>query len=44
MISVNLPPKADLEEVTGFLNEQAGLQWEYADPRHDEVDSEGQAG
>jgi len=37
MISINLPAKVDLDEVTSFLSEQSGLQWEYADPTYDEV-------
>lgn len=37
MISINVPPKVNLREVTDFLTEQHGLQWEYADPTYDEV-------
>jgi hypothetical protein len=37
MISINVPPSVDLEEVTGFLSERSGLQWEYADPTYEEV-------
>jgi hypothetical protein len=37
MISINVPPRVDLEEVTGFLTEQSGLQWEYADPTYEET-------
>jgi hypothetical protein len=37
MISINVPPRVDLEDITGFLTEQSGLQWEYADPTYEEV-------
>src|SRR5437660_6129345 len=37
MVSINVPPRKDLDEVTEFLSEQPGLQWEYADPTYDEV-------
>lgn len=37
MISINVPARVDLDEVTEFLSEQSGLQWEYADPTYDEV-------
>lgn len=37
MISINVPPRVDLELVTDFLTEQSGLQWEYADPTYEEV-------
>src|SRR5581483_8964114 len=37
MVSINVPPGKDLEEITEFLTEKPGLQWEYADPTHDEV-------
>ena len=37
MISINVPAKVDLDEVTNFLSGQSGLQWEYADPTYDEV-------
>jgi Domain of unknown function (DUF4265) len=39
MISINVPANVDLSEVTGFLNRQSGLQWEYADPTYEEVTS-----
>lgn len=35
--TVNVPPEAHLEEVTGYLTTQPQLQWEYADPTYDEV-------
>jgi len=37
MISINVPPNVDLEEITGFLVHQSGLQWEYADPTYEEI-------
>jgi hypothetical protein len=37
MVSVNLPPKVDLGVVVGFLKQQPGLQWEYADPTYEQV-------
>jgi phosphoribosylformylglycinamidine (FGAM) synthase PurS component len=37
MISINVPPRKDLDEITEFLSEKSGLQWEYADPTYDEV-------
>jgi hypothetical protein len=37
MISINVPPKVNLDEVADFLTRQSGLQWEYADPTYDEV-------
>jgi hypothetical protein len=37
LVSINVPPRIDLSEVTRFLTEQSGLQWEYADPTYDEV-------
>jgi hypothetical protein len=37
MISINVPPKVSLDEVTDFLTKQSGLQWEYADPTYEEV-------
>jgi hypothetical protein len=40
MISINIPPVADLDDVTDFLSQQRGLQWEYADPTYDEVNSQ----
>jgi hypothetical protein len=39
MISVNVPPTADLDRVTDFLSQQPGLQWEYADPTYQEVNA-----
>lgn len=42
MVSINVPPTKDLDEVTEFLSKQPGLQWEYADPTYDEV-TEGRA-
>jgi hypothetical protein len=36
MVSVNIPPSVDLDEVTHLLSEMSGLQWEYADPTYDE--------
>lgn len=37
MISVNVPPRKDLDEVTEFLTERQGIKWEYADPTYDEI-------
>lgn len=37
MISINVPPRKDLDEITEFLSEKSGLQWEYADPTYEEV-------
>ncbi len=42
MISINVPATVKLNTVTNFLNEQSGLQWEYADPTYDE-ETKGQA-
>lgn len=41
MVSINVPPKVDLEEVTDFLTEQSGLQWEYADPTYEVIKGRG---
>lgn len=37
MISINVPPRKDLDEITQFLSEEPGLQWEYADPTYDQI-------
>lgn len=37
LVSVNIPPEADLSAVTRFLASVSDLQWEYADPTYDEV-------
>jgi hypothetical protein len=39
MVSVNIPPRVDIDDVTNYLSEESGLQWEYADPTYDEVDA-----
>ena len=43
MISINVPPRKDLDEITEFLDEQAGLQWEYADPTYEEITQSSQS-
>jgi len=37
LVSVNVPPKVELQRVTDFLNNQSGIQWEYADPTYEQV-------
>jgi hypothetical protein len=37
LISINVPPAVDLEKVTDFLTEQAGIKWEYCDPTYEEI-------
>jgi hypothetical protein len=37
MVSLNIPPNVDLDQITDFLNGESGLEWEYADPTYDEV-------
>ena len=37
MISINVPPRVDLGNVTTFLEQQRGLQWEYGDPTNEQA-------
>lgn len=37
LISLNVPRKLNLGNVTDFLKRQFGLQWEYADPTYEQV-------
>ena len=37
LISINVPPDANLSHVTDFLKRQSGLQWEYADPTYEQI-------
>lgn len=41
MVSVNVPPQVELDDVAAFLSEQVGLEWEYSDPTYDEVNAHG---
>jgi hypothetical protein len=40
LLSVNVPPEADLTAVAEYLTNVPGLQWEYADPSYAEVTGE----
>jgi hypothetical protein len=39
LVSINVPPEADIASVTTFLRGLPGLQWEYADPTYAEIRS-----
>jgi hypothetical protein len=40
LASINVPPAVELASVTKFLAAQSGLQWEYVDPTHEQVQEE----
>ena len=37
LVSINVPPKVELQRVTDFLTDQSGTRWEYADPTYEQV-------
>jgi Domain of unknown function (DUF4265) len=37
LVSINVPPEANLDSVTSFLTDLPGLQWEYGDPTYEQV-------
>ena len=37
LVSITVPTSVRLEGVTDFLTEQAGIQWEYADPTYEQI-------
>lgn len=37
LVSLNVPPKTDLQRVADFLTLRSGIQWEYADPTYEQV-------
>ncbi len=38
LVSVDVPPEVDLQDVVQFLSRQSGIQWEYADPTYEQVE------
>jgi Domain of unknown function (DUF4265) len=39
LVSINVPPEANLSSVTMFLTGLPGLQWEYGDPTYEQITS-----
>jgi hypothetical protein len=37
LVSINVPPNVNLKNVTDFLADQVGIEWEYADPTYEDV-------
>ena len=37
LISINIPSAADFDVVINYLSQRSDLDWEYADPRYDEL-------
>lgn len=40
LLSINIPPGINLDEVTYFLTGQDWIEWEYVDPTYEEITNE----